>query len=71
MPSPFPCSPVICECSWKKTHIEKQKTKKKHTHTPTYQYTNPVSKHAIVRKPVLSTSHVNTSAPAVVTLNSS
>ena len=24
MPSPFPCSPVICECSWKKTQIEKK-----------------------------------------------
>ena len=23
MPSPFPCNPVICECSWKKTQIEK------------------------------------------------
>ena len=25
MPSPFPCSPVIRECSWKKTQIEKKK----------------------------------------------
>ena len=24
MPSPFPCSPVIYECSWKKTHVEKK-----------------------------------------------
>ena len=24
MPSPFPCSPVICEWSWKKTQIEKK-----------------------------------------------
>ena len=24
MPSPFPCSPVIRECSWNKTHIEKK-----------------------------------------------
>ena len=24
MPSPFPCSPVIRECSWKKTQIEKK-----------------------------------------------
>ena len=24
MPSPFPCSPVICECSWKKIQIEKK-----------------------------------------------
>ena len=24
MPSPFPCSPVICECSWSKTQIEKK-----------------------------------------------
>ena len=33
---------------------------------------NPASKHTIVRKPVFSTSHVNTSpAPTVVTLNSS
>ena len=24
MPSPFPCSPVICECSRKKTQIEKK-----------------------------------------------
>ena len=23
MSSPFPCSPVIRECSWKKTQIEK------------------------------------------------
>ena len=27
MPSPFPCSPVIRECLWKKTHIEKKKKK--------------------------------------------
>ena len=26
MPSPFPCSPVIRECSWKKTQIGKKKT---------------------------------------------
>ena len=40
------------------------------TTTPTYQYINPASKHAIVRKPVFSTSHVDTSpAPVVVTLN--
>ena len=40
------------------------------TTTPTYQYTNPVSKHTIVRKPVFSTSHVITSpAPVVATLN--
>ena len=39
---------------------------------PTYQYTNPASKHAIVRQPVFSTSHVITSpAPSVATLNSS
>ena len=25
MPSPFPCSPVIRQCSWKKTQIEKKK----------------------------------------------
>ena len=25
MPSSFPCSPVIRECSWKKTQIEKKK----------------------------------------------
>ena len=24
MPSPFPCSPVIRECSWNKTQIEKK-----------------------------------------------
>ena len=42
------------------------------TTTPTYQYTNPASKHAIVGKPVFSTSHVNTRpAPMVVSLNSS
>ena len=29
MPSLFPCSPVICEWSWKKTQIEKKKKKKK------------------------------------------
>ena len=28
MPSPFPCSPVIRECLWKKTQIEKKKKKK-------------------------------------------
>ena len=28
MPSPFPCSPVICECSWKENlHRKKQNTK--------------------------------------------
>ena len=27
MPSPFPCSPVIREWSWKKTQIEKKKKK--------------------------------------------
>ena len=26
MPSPFPCSPVIRECSWKKTQLGKKKT---------------------------------------------
>ena len=26
MPSPFPCNPVIRECSWNKTQIEKKKT---------------------------------------------
>ena len=25
MPSPFPCSPVIRKCSWKKTLIEEKK----------------------------------------------
>ena len=25
MPSPFPCSPVIRECSWQKTQIAKKK----------------------------------------------
>ena len=25
MPSPFPCNPVIRECSWNKTQIEKKK----------------------------------------------
>ena len=25
MPSPFPCSPVIRECSWNKTQIEKKR----------------------------------------------
>ena len=29
MPSPFPSSPVIRECSWKKTPIEKKINKKK------------------------------------------
>ena len=42
------------------------------TTSPTYQYTKPASKHVIMRKPVFSTSHVNTApAPAVVPLNSS
>ena len=42
------------------------------TTTPTYQYTSSVSKHAIVYKPVFTTSHVNTyPAATVVTLNSS
>ena len=27
MPSPFPCSPVIRECSWKKTQREKKRSK--------------------------------------------
>ena len=27
MPSPYPCGPVICECLWKKTQIEKNKNK--------------------------------------------
>ena len=27
MPSLFPCSPVIRECSWKKTQLEKKQTK--------------------------------------------
>ena len=41
------------------------------TTTPTYQYTNPASKQAMVSKPVFRTSHViTTPAPAVVTLNS-
>ena len=40
------------------------------TTTPTYQYINPASKHAILRKLVFSSSQVNTSTPAVVTLNS-
>ena len=31
IPSPFPCSPVISECSWKKTHIEKKNKKQKKT----------------------------------------
>ena len=26
MPSPFPCSPMIRECSWKKTHIKKSRS---------------------------------------------
>ena len=29
MPSPFPCSPVIRECSWKKAHIERKYILKK------------------------------------------
>ena len=29
MPSSFPCSPVIRECLWKKTQIEKKKKKRK------------------------------------------
>ena len=42
------------------------------TTTTTYQYANPASKNAIVRKPVFSTSHVITSpVPAVASLNSS
>ena len=42
------------------------------TTAPTYQYPNPASKHAVVRKHDFSTSHDNTfPAPAVVTLNSS
>ena len=37
------------------------------TTTPTCQYRNPASKHAIVRQPVFSTSDVNTSpTPDVV-----
>ena len=42
------------------------------TTLPIYQYKNPAFKHAIVLKPVFSTSHVNTSpAPVVIYLNSS
>ena len=26
MPSRFPCSPVICECSWKETQIKKKRS---------------------------------------------
>ena len=33
MPSPFPCSPLICECSKKKTQTEKK----------IYAYTIPVA----------------------------
>ena len=33
MPFPFPCRPVIRECSWKKTQIERKK-KKNITKTP-------------------------------------
>ena len=41
------------------------------TTTPSYQYTNPASKQAIVCKPVFRTSHViTTPAPAVATSNS-
>ena len=41
------------------------------TTTPTYQCTNPASKHAVMCKSVFSTSDVNTSpASAVITLNS-
>ena len=32
---PFPCSPVIRECSWKKPETEKKKKKKK-IHNPKY-----------------------------------
>ena len=28
MSSPFPCSPVIRQCSWEKTHIENKKALK-------------------------------------------
>ena len=42
------------------------------TTTPTFKYTNPASMHAVVRKPVFSTTHVDTSpAPAVFTFNPS
>ena len=27
MPSPFACSPVVCECSWKITQIKKTNKK--------------------------------------------
>ena len=32
MPSPFPCSHVTRECSWKKTQIEKKKSTNKLPH---------------------------------------
>ena len=32
MPSPFPCSPVIREWSWKKTQIEKKQKKNRSWH---------------------------------------
>ena len=28
MPSPFPCSPVIRECLWKETQVEKKNVKR-------------------------------------------
>ena len=41
MPFPFPCSAVIRECSWKKTHIEKKKKKIRLT-TKTLAYVCPL-----------------------------
>ena len=43
MPYPFPWSPVICECSWKKTQIEKQN---KYC-LPFYPPSNPKSQNSL------------------------
>ena len=42
MPSPFPCDPVIRECSWKKTQIEKKKKKREKSHIPLWFSLKPV-----------------------------
>ena len=47
MPSPFPCSPVICECLWKKTQIEKKTNKKKSLAIPWYHILAWITKYYI------------------------
>ena len=51
MPSPFPGSPMIRECSWKKTQREKKQKTKKQNKTKYKEY------HIIIKLPKLSKIH--------------